>query len=481
MKKLIDYKEEIHKCSKCGLCQSVCPVYKITGNDCSVSRGKFIMLNGIIKGDLKLNKNVNKYLDMCLKCNACKDFCPSDIDARQIFLTAKSEYFKQAPEKKIISLFQSKFVFKFVLNIVKIAINTYRFLKFDKLARKFYPILTKRMRKNPKNDSFLRFFKSDLGSARTHTSCGIAGDMGASRTREIARKIPNFSASSKMGNLGKKIILTNEFVSTNVVGQECPTYEYDQNSSSSSGIPARQRKTMKVVYFKGCVNEFINPKAKNAAENVLTRMGVEILPVNFECCGVPFLSCGNVEQFKKQAVFNLSQIPDDFDFFLTDCASCQNAFEEYKYYIEDKTLLKKLKKIQEKSININEFVVKNAKSIEFAQKVSFTFHKPCHLENTDFIKEFLGKSKNIEYVEMKDFDKCCGFSGEFAIKNPALSEQISSDKAQNASDTNADYILTSCPACVLGLTQGLIANSMNLTDYLPLNFIEFIALAEKIC
>ena len=53
-----------------------------------------------------------------------------------------------------------------------------------------------RMRKNPKNYSFLRFFKSDLGSARTNTSCGIAGGIGASRTREIARKIPNFSASS---------------------------------------------------------------------------------------------------------------------------------------------------------------------------------------------------------------------------------------------------------------------------------------------
>ena len=57
--------------------------------------------------------------------------------------------------------------------------------------------IQKRMQKNPKNDSFLRFFKSDLGSVRTHTSCGIAGGMGASRTRKIARKIPNFSASSK--------------------------------------------------------------------------------------------------------------------------------------------------------------------------------------------------------------------------------------------------------------------------------------------
>ena len=250
---------------------------------------------------------------------------------------------------------------------------------------------------------------------------------------------------------------------------------------SRSGILARQQKTMKVVYFKGCVNEFINPKTKIATENVLRKMGVEILPINFECCGVPFLSCGNVEQFKEQAVFNLSQIPDEFDFFLTDCASCQNAFEEYKNYIEDEILLKKLEKINAKSININEFIIKNINHIEFAEKVSFTFHKPCHLESTGFIKEFLSKSKNVEYIEMKDFDKCCGFSGEFAIKNPELSQQISSNKAKNAIETSADYILTSCPACVLGLTQGLIENSMTASNQPLLNFVEFLACAEKIC
>ena len=63
MNNLNDFKDDINKCSKCGLCQSVCPVYKITGNDCAVSRGKFVMLDGVIKGDLKLNKNIEKYLD----------------------------------------------------------------------------------------------------------------------------------------------------------------------------------------------------------------------------------------------------------------------------------------------------------------------------------------------------------------------------------------------------------------------------------
>lgn len=414
MKKLTDYKEEIHKCSKCGLCQSVCPVYKVTGNDCSVSRGKFIMLNGVVKGDLKLNKNINKYLDMCLKCNACKNFCPSDIDARKIFLTAKAQYFENSncPSSTLIKAFHSKIIFKLFLNAAKLASNTYRFFKIYKIAAKFYPM----------------FYK--------------------------------------MGWLGKKIILANEFVASRFTPYSSPKQPLSQS--------------VKVVYFKGCVNEYINPRTKNAAESILKRMGVKILDTHlpFECCGVPFLSGGNVKQFIKQAEHNLTQIPEAFDYFITDCASCQNAFAEYKNYIKDEKLLKKIDKILEKSISMNEFILKNLQSVEFNKKTTFTFHKPCHLEDTNFLKELMEKSKNIEYIEMVEFDKCCGFSGEFAIKNPELSAQISAQKAKNALATNVDYILTSCPSCVLGLTQGLI--EIGGKTKAPLNFIEFISNADTI-
>lgn len=460
MKKLNDYKEEIHKCSKCGLCQSVCPVYKITGNDCSVSRGKFIMLGGILKGDLELNKNVNKYLDMCLKCNACKNFCPSDIDARKIFLTAKAEYFANGgANSKFLRILNSPLIFNLFMNCAKITINTYRFLKFDRFLKHFYSILLK-------------------------------------------------------NHFGKKIILINKFISINDVGQECPTYEY--NLESRSGIiypPARQPKALKIIYFEGCVNTYINPKTKNAVKNILKAMNVEILPAAFQCCGVPFLSGGNVEQFVKQAEFNLAQIPDEFDYLLTDCASCQNAFKEYENYIEDEKLLEKLRKINEKSVNVVDFIVKNAKSFEFdveahskqnlnrhirvgslthqrkadnslnaphKEKISFTFHKPCHLKDLSFLQEFLSKAKNVEYIEMKDFDKCCGFSGEFAMKNPEISQQISAEKIQNALETGADYILTSCPACLLGLNQGLIeAKEMENEEFLTLSFIEFLAQSKS--
>lgn len=366
------------------------------------------MLGGVIKGDLQLNKNINKYLDMCLKCNACRDFCPSGIDAREIFLAAKGEYFKKNPNSKWVELFQSKLVFTSVLKLAKFASSTYRFLKVDKILPTFYPMLL------------------------------------------------------KMGDIGKKIILANEFVSLT------PQLRAKQKSADGE-----LKANLRVVYFKGCVNEFINPSVKNAAEKVLNKIGVEILPINFECCGVPFLSGGNFEQFKKQAKFNLSQIPDEFDYFLTDCASCQNAFEEYKKVIEDEDLLAKLDSVIQKSVNINEFVSKNITDIEFEKKVSVTFHKPCHLEELAFLDDFLKKSTNLEYIEMKYFDKCCGFSGEFAIKNSKLSEKISKKKIKNALDTKADCILTSCPACKLGLIQGLIENE----EFVPvLNFIEFIAM-----
>ena len=53
MKTLAELEEDIYKCSKCGLCQKVCPVYKVTGNECMLSRGKFTLLNGVLKKHLK--------------------------------------------------------------------------------------------------------------------------------------------------------------------------------------------------------------------------------------------------------------------------------------------------------------------------------------------------------------------------------------------------------------------------------------------
>lgn len=87
-----DIKEEIYKCSKCGLCKSVCPVFLATKNEAFSPRGRYILLNDFISNNKKLSKSFVKNLDVCLNCNLCKDFCPSDIDSVNIYNLFKEKY-----------------------------------------------------------------------------------------------------------------------------------------------------------------------------------------------------------------------------------------------------------------------------------------------------------------------------------------------------------------------------------------------------
>ena len=389
MKKLEDFKVEINKCSKCGLCQSVCPIYKLTGNDCAVSRGKFVMLDGVLKGDLKLNRNINKYLDLCLKCDKCSNFCPSSIDVCKILETAKYNYEKNTLWGKFIFFFESKYVFGNLLKLFKTLINP-------------HPL------------------------------------------RE-----------------GKQLFAS---------------------EASNRDVGAGENK-LKLLYFKGCVNN-IFPQTDKFLHKLFDNSDVEIIEKDFDCCGLPFLSSGNLERFEEVKKHNLELMNCDFDYILTDCASCESTLKGYfqptRNDVEQESPTYDLSlRANEKSvaipsfISLGELIANQNIKFKFEKPIKVTFHKPCHLENDDFWLKIIENCENVEYVKMKDYDECCGFSGEFAIKNHKISMQISKQKAQNAINTGADYVITTCPACVLGLKQGMLGikkspKVLSLSDFLNL-------------
>lgn len=111
----IDLKEEVYKCSKCGLCQSVCPIYLATKNEMYLPRGRYIILNNFFNNGKKLSKKFIKDLDICLNCNLCKDFCPSNIDMEKISCELKSKYQKR--------LFTFELYFKLILNFKRLFKN----------------------------------------------------------------------------------------------------------------------------------------------------------------------------------------------------------------------------------------------------------------------------------------------------------------------------------------------------------------------
>ena len=79
------YLKELNKCTKCGLCQIECPVFKETFNECDCPKGKILILEGILKGDLKFSEKIINYFEKCQNCDKCKNSCPAGINIPEIF------------------------------------------------------------------------------------------------------------------------------------------------------------------------------------------------------------------------------------------------------------------------------------------------------------------------------------------------------------------------------------------------------------
>lgn len=341
MKHLAEYREDLHSCSKCGLCQSVCPIYKITGNDCSVSRGHFIMLLGLLKGELKMTKRINRYLDLCLKCGACSKFCPSGIDIVDIIASAKAEYFKIHPIEKFISFIQKYLIFGFGMNIIKLFSRNIKSKEFEK----------------------------------------------------------------------------------------------------------------KVIYFGGCSGKM---KGNKAVIKLLNACNIEVITPNFKCCGIPFYVRGDRNTFEEYAQSYLDIIDKlNVKDVVTACASCEKTIRSFSDEINVK--------------NIFQYLKENNIKLKLKKKKRVTFHKPCNIDNYEDIKWVLENTENLEYIQMQDFDKCCGWNGITKPGEYKIMSKIFQNKNKNILKTKAKTVLTSCLGCETAL------NIYSLGKYKAKDFTEFLA------
>ncbi len=86
--------EALLRCNKCGFCLAGCPIYKVTGIEWTVARGKLTLLRSVLDGELELSEITEPILD-CLTCNCCVDHCPSGVMTDDLILTARAELVKE--------------------------------------------------------------------------------------------------------------------------------------------------------------------------------------------------------------------------------------------------------------------------------------------------------------------------------------------------------------------------------------------------
>lgn len=85
-----ELEEQMVACSKCGMCQAVCPLYADTGREADVARGKLALLDGLLHEMFQDPEGVSVRLNKCLLCGSCAANCPSGVNVLEIFIKARA-------------------------------------------------------------------------------------------------------------------------------------------------------------------------------------------------------------------------------------------------------------------------------------------------------------------------------------------------------------------------------------------------------
>jgi glycolate oxidase iron-sulfur subunit len=395
--------KDLELCMKCGFCTFWCPVYREERTEASVARGKNMMVRALLAGELDYTDEFAERLDKCTLCMTCTAFCPAKVQIPPVIVAARADRTAAKGHK-----FPYNIIYRWLLPRRKLFGNVVR------IASRFQGIFM------PKTEGTIRhlsLFLSALGKGR-----------------HIPQIAPKF--------LRQLLPVVNK-----------PTGTTDLK--------------MRVGYFSGCMTDFVFPEAGQKLVGFLNTHGVEVvIPREQGCCGAPvFLGAGDFETGRKFADANVKAF-EDFEYVITDCATCSSAMKDYVKYLADTPEREEAYSgFAARVKDITEFLVDVLKLPASAYKASpevkgkrVTWHDPCHLSRYMGVREqprkILKSIPDIEYVEMADSDRCCGMAGTFSIKFYELSKQIAGKKLSNIKDSGADIVVTDCPGCEMQLIDG---------------------------
>jgi len=94
----------INDCIHCGLCLPTCPTYRETGLEAESPRGRIMMMDAALKGELKSQDSFNEHVSTCLGCYTCETVCPSGIEYRDLLSHCKSTILKPSYSFKTLIL-----------------------------------------------------------------------------------------------------------------------------------------------------------------------------------------------------------------------------------------------------------------------------------------------------------------------------------------------------------------------------------------
>jgi len=397
------YYDEISQCNRCGFCQVACPIFRSTGHEAGVARGRLALLRAIIEGRLEWNQEVEEPLFDCLLCGACTANCFAAIPTSDLVIKARAQYLEKVGRKSIHRLlFDQLLPYPRRLHLAARAVALGKNTGITDLARAL---------------GLLKIFGRDFVHAN-----------------EIVERFPTqaFRDQIKTGvhqGQGQSLRI-GYFVGcgVDIISQDA--------GHATLRLLKKIGKTVNVLENCCCGLPAWSYGDLKAARKLAAR-NLSIL------------------------------VSEKFDVIVTDCSSCASFLKNYpqlfpeadKHHEKSQAVSARVKDM----VQLIHTMQAYAPSSDSA--VTVTYHHPCHAaRGQGLVKEpdeILNRLPGVEYRPLSEADWCCGGAGSYAFAHYELSQQVLDRKMDNLKKTGANLLVTSCPACIMHLSYGVRKHGLN--------------------
>jgi glycolate oxidase iron-sulfur subunit len=407
----------LRACVHCGFCTATCPTYVLLGDELDSPRGRIYLIKEMLEKDRPPTQEVVKHIDRCLSCLACMTTCPSGVNYMHLVDQARVRI-----EEKYTRPFTER-ALRAVLAWVLPRPGLFRLgLKLARFGRPLVTLLPT-PEVAPGSPTLLRRIKAMLALA--------------------PRSLP------PPGPAGGRV------------------------------FPAQGPRRGRVALLQGCAQQVLAPRINQAAINLLTRHGIEVVLVKDEqCCGALTHHMGRDDDALARARANISVWMAEaerggLDAILVTTSGCGTVIKDYGFMLrEDVDFAGPAAKISALAKDITEYV--GGLSLRPTQQhgdIIVAYHSACSLQHgqkiTQAPKELLSKNGFV-VKDVPESHLCCGSAGTYNILQPDIANKLRDRKVANIAMVKPDMIAAGNIGCMVQIAGGTsvpVVHTIELLDW----------------
>jgi glycolate oxidase iron-sulfur subunit len=398
MTELLPLYDLIAKCNRCGFCQAGCPVYRVTGSEHSLARGRWAVARGLVLGEIELSPEAVQALDDCLLCRGCTAHCFPALKTDEVVTAIRQAYLTRYGQPAL-----QRALFRKVLS------NSKRLEWAGRLAA----------------------WGKRSGLADLAYRTGLLGLV--DKRLAVASRVVE-SMPERIFRRGRDY--------RNAPANPKHRVGYFVSCGFSFQYPEVVEATLRVLQRNGCAVTVLDNTCCGRPAHAYGDLEA-----------ARDIARKNIQRLAPAMAL---------DAVVSECGSCSTHLKDYgQLLMDDPAYAEKAAALAKKIQSFSEFLVAIGTNgaLETLQG-TVTYHDPCHLSNrfakiTAQPRQLLKSVPGVTYKEMPEADWCCGAAGSYTFLHHQEAVGVLDRKMGNLEKTGASILATECPACMMHLHYGV--------------------------